>query len=63
MKYIFTLIAICFTTAISFGQVTKIDTTEVEKPLVGVDTVAKIPIELEEVYVSNRYDIKSVDKV
>jgi hypothetical protein len=62
MKYLFTLIAICFITAISFGQVTKIDTTEVEKPLIGVDTVAKIPIELEEVYVSNRYDIKSAEE-
>ena len=62
MKYLLTLIAICFLTTISFGQVTKIDTTEVEKPLIGIDTVAKIPIELEEVYVSNRYDIKSADE-
>ncbi|WP_394758734.1 DUF4294 domain-containing protein [Flavobacterium sp.] len=49
-------------TTISFGQVTKIDTTEVEKPLVGIDTIAKMPIELEEVYVSNRYSIKSAEE-
>jgi len=62
MKYILTLLTICLITTISFGQVTKIDTTEVEKPLVGIDTVAKIPIELEEVYISNRYDLKSAEE-
>jgi hypothetical protein len=62
MKYILTLLTICLITTISFGQVTKIDTTEVEKPLIGIDTVAKIPIELEEVYISNRYDLKSAEE-
>ncbi len=62
MKYLLSLIIGCFMTTISFGQVTKIDTTEVEKPLVGIDTIAKMPIELEEVYVSNRYSIKSAEE-
>ena len=62
MKYTLTLITICFITTISLGQVKKNDTIEVEKPLVGIDTVAKIPIELEEVYISNRYDIKSAEE-
>jgi hypothetical protein len=62
MKYLLSLIVGCFVTTISFGQVTKIDTTEVEKPLVGIDTIAKMPIELEEVYVSNRYSIKSAEE-
>ncbi|MEO8235976.1 MAG: DUF4294 domain-containing protein [Flavobacterium sp.] len=62
MKYTLTLIIICFITTISLGQVKKNDTIEVEKPLIGIDTVAKIPIELEEVYISNRYDIKSAEE-
>lgn len=62
MKYLLSFIISCFVTTISFGQVTKIDTTEVEKPLTGIDTIAKMPIELEEVYVSNRYSIKSAEE-
>ena len=62
MKYLLSLTSICFITNISMGQVTKIDTTEIEKPLVGIDTIAKMPIELEEVFISNRRNFKSEDE-
>ena len=62
MKYLLTLITICFITTISSGQVTKIDTIEVEKPLVGIDTIAKMPIELQEVYISNKRDFRSEEE-
>lgn len=42
------------------AQKVKTDTTDVTKPLIGQDTiVAKMPIELEEVYITNRFDIKN----
>ncbi|WP_395056763.1 DUF4294 domain-containing protein [Flavobacterium sp.] len=62
MKYFLSLIAVCFVTTISLGQITKKDTTEIEKPLVGTDTIAKMPIELEEVYISNKRDFKSEEE-
>lgn len=61
MKNLLTLIAICFITTVSLGQVTKKDTIEIEKPLVETDTVAKMPIELQEVYLTNKRDFKSED--
>ena len=62
MKYLLSLVAVCFITTISLGQVTKIDTTEIEKPLIGIDTIAKMPIELEEVFISNRRNFKSEEE-
>lgn len=62
MKYILSLIAICLVTNISLAQVTKKDTTEIEKPLVDADTIVKMPIELEEVYISNKRDFKSEEE-
>jgi len=62
MKSVKLVIAIFLIALTSNAQVTKKDTTEVEKPLVGYDTIANIPIELEEVYVSNRFNIKSAEE-
>lgn len=62
MKSIQLVIVIFFIGLATSAQVVKKDTVEVEKPLVGYDTIANIPIELEEVYVSNRYNIKSAEE-
>jgi hypothetical protein len=62
MKYFLNLVAVCFVTTISLGQVTKTDTTEIEKPLVAIDTIVKMPIELEEVFISNNRKFKSEDE-
>jgi hypothetical protein len=62
MKYSLSLVTVCFVTTISLGQVAKKDSTEIEKPLVGSDTIAKMPIELEEVYISNKRDFKSEEE-
>ncbi|TGD58826.1 DUF4294 domain-containing protein [Flavobacterium humi] len=62
MKSIQLVIVIFFMGLAASAQVVKKDTVEVEKPLVGYDTIANIPIELEEVYVSNRYNIKSAEE-
>ncbi|ELV7525527.1 DUF4294 domain-containing protein [Flavobacterium psychrophilum] len=59
MKYFLSLLAICLATTLTIGQVAKKDTTEIEKPLVAIDTIVKIPIELQEVYISNKRDFKS----
>lgn len=62
MKSLQLVIAICCIALTSTAQITKKDTVEVEKPLMGYDTIANIPIELEEVYVSNKYNIKSAEE-
>ncbi|MGH2664446.1 DUF4294 domain-containing protein [Flavobacterium sp.] len=62
MKSIQLAIVIFFIGLATSAQVVEKDTVEVEKPLVGYDTIANIPIELEEVYVSNRYNIKSAEE-
>jgi hypothetical protein len=62
MKSLQLVIAIFLIAVASNAQVVKKDTTEVEKPLVGYDTIANIPIELEEVYISNRFSIKSAEE-
>jgi hypothetical protein len=59
MKYFLSLLAICLATTLTIGQVAKKDTTEIEKPLVAIDTIVKMPIELQEVYISNKRDFKS----
>lgn len=41
------------------SQVVKTDTLEVDKATKDMDTLTKMPIELEEVYISNRYDFRS----
>lgn len=53
MKQFFTLLCILFLALSSTAQIIKKDTTEVDLPLIGSDTVARLPIELEEVYISN----------
>ena len=55
---IFTLL---FST-ISNGQVLETDTVKVEIPAVFYDTIASTPIELEEVYVTNQYSLKSAEE-
>ncbi|MEN9488935.1 MAG: hypothetical protein RL494_1200 [Bacteroidota bacterium] len=62
MKYLLSFLLFCFATTISFSQVVKTETTEVEKPLVGTDTIIKLPIELEEVYISNKANRLSLEE-
>lgn len=56
---IFTLLLLSNT---SNSQVLEIDTVEVEKPVVLYDTIKNTPIELEEVYVTNQYSLKSAEE-
>ncbi len=62
MKSLQLVIALFLITLASNAQVVKKDTVEVEKPLVGYDTIANVPIELEEVYISNKFNIKSAEE-
>lgn len=56
---IFTLLLLSNT---SNAQVLEIDTVKVEPPVVLYDTIANTPIELEEVYVTNQYSLKSAEE-
>jgi hypothetical protein len=62
MKSIQFVIAVFLITIASNAQIVKKDTVEVKKTVVVYDTIANIPIELEEVYISNRNSIKSIDE-
>jgi Domain of unknown function (DUF4294) len=63
MKSIRVVIFIFFFTFGLQAQILEKDSiVEPEKPLMGYDTIANIPIELEEVYVSNQYTIKSAEE-
>ncbi len=59
IKRIFSFILVLFVIPFVQAQVITKDTTEVEKPLIRQDTIVKLPIELQEVYVSNKYRIHS----
>ena len=59
MKSILPLIFIVFLTINSKAQEVKKDTLNSEKKEVDLDTLTKMPVELEEVYISNRYDFRS----
>ncbi len=62
MKYIPFLIIILFVSTQTFAQGIKNDTLNIDKPLVGSDTIPKMPIELEEVYISNnKFKFKSAE--
>jgi hypothetical protein len=62
MKSIQFVIAVFLITIASNAQVVKKDTVEVKKTVVVYDTIANIPIELEEVYISNRNSLKSMEE-
>ena len=62
MKSIQFIIAVFLITIASNAQVVKKDTVEVKKTVVVYDTIANIPIELEEVYISNRNSLKSMEE-
>ena len=46
----------------SNGQVLENDTVKVDQPVVLYDTITNTPIELEEVYVTNQYNLKSAEE-
>lgn len=62
MKFIRIFFIVFLFQVAAFAQVVKVDTTDVTKPLEGQDTIVKMPIELEEVYISNRFDVKSAEE-
>lgn len=63
MKKIILFVFIFIACIASNAQNIKVDTTDVTKPLTGQDTiVARMPIELEEVYITNRFDIKNAEE-
>jgi hypothetical protein len=62
MKSLQLVIATLLISFASNAQVIKSDTIKTNKILVGYDTIAKMPIELEEVYITNHYTIKSADE-
>ncbi|WP_310554927.1 DUF4294 domain-containing protein [Flavobacterium sp.] len=62
MKYIQLFIVIFLISFAANSQVVKKDTIEVEAPLVGTDTISNMPIELENVLITNRHYIKSEDE-
>lgn len=53
MKYILSLLLVFLFSTFSFSQGIKNDTLNIDAALVGSDTIVKLPIELEEVYISN----------
>ena len=59
MKSILPLLFILFLSINAVAQVVKTDTVHVETPLEVQDTLTKMPVELEEIYISNRYDFRS----
>ena len=59
MKSILPLFFILFLSINAVAQVVKTDTVHVETPLEVQDTLTKMPVELEEIYISNRYDFRS----
>jgi hypothetical protein len=62
MKSIQFVITILFITIASKAQVVNNDTIKKNSSIVPYDTIAKMPIELEEVYITNRYTIKSAEE-
>jgi hypothetical protein len=62
MKSIQLVFAIFLITIASNAQVIKKDTVEVEKPLTSQDTISQTIYEIEEVYVSNKYDSKTAEE-
>jgi Domain of unknown function (DUF4294) len=62
MKNIFYLGILLLFNFNSKAQVEPLDPIDIEKPLVGNDTIANLPIGLEEVYVTNNHTIKSADE-
>ena len=53
------LLLLLFSLFISLTTVAQVDSLLTEKPLVDLDTLTKMPVELEEIYISNRYDFRS----
>lgn len=62
MKHLYYISFFFLFTFSSIGQIIKTDSTEVDSPLIGSDTIVKLPIELQEVYISNnRSKFKSAE--